>query len=164
MKYDVFCLVSALTMLATVASVACAEDLQISRENIIANITSSFRENVTLSNAGIASNETWNATGMSKVLRAGGRSARSSKALGWNGSSQKVGTEIGLEPKAEFNLSQRKGSVSKFKLNSDIYRPLFSQNQYTRTKPIYMAPDNLSSREVYNLTGYPEIMLPNAIP
>ena len=163
MKYTVFCLVSALTILATIASLACAGDLQVSGENTSANISFAFGENATLSNAGIASNETRNATGMIKVLRAGGRNARAPKALGWN-SSQKADTEIGLEPKAEFNLSQRKGSVSKFKLNSDIYRPLFSQNQYTRTKPIYMAPDNLSSREVYNLTRYPVIMLPNAIP
>lgn len=167
MKYTFFCLVSTLATLAAIVSLACAGEVQSSRENITTNITTNvttnITTNITTNLTTNKSNETGMASGEGKVLRAGGKSASESNALGRN-RSQKAGTEIGLEPRAQFNLSQRYGSVSKFKFNSDTYTPLFRQNEYTRTKPAYQAPDNLSSIEVYNLTGYPVIMLPNAMP
>lgn len=181
MKYAVFGLVSALAILAAIVSLAYAE-VNGSSESmtsiftlnqttpsqaqiVIGGARDGIKENIPLNASGIiTSNETRKAPRDGKVLRAGGKSARASTALGGNSSSQTAGTEIGLEPKAEFDLSQRQGSVSKNKINSDIYTPLFSQNQYIRTKPAYQAPDNLSSREVYNVTGYPVIKLPNSIP
>lgn len=186
MKCTVFVLLSALTILAAVISLACAGGGQDSSENMIPNATinttlnqttpgreeifiggarESIKENISLNAAEIAtSNETLISPRVVKVLRVGGRSAKDSKALGGNSSSQRSGTEIGLEPKSGFNLSQRQGSVSKFKFNSDIYTPFFTQEQYTKTKPSYQAPENLSNRDVIDVSGYPVIMLPNSIP
>jgi len=48
--------------------------------------------------------------------------------------------------------------------NSDIYTPFFIQNQYMRTKPSYITPDNRSTREVYSISGYPLVMLSSSIP
>lgn len=165
MKYAIFGLLSALAILAAIVSLAYA-GVNDSNENIPSNMTSNMTSNLSTLNALeiITSNATRNASREGKILRAGGKSAKASKVLGGNSSRQKAGTEVGLEPKAEFNLSQRRGNVSIFKANSDIYTPLFSQNQYRRTRPAYQAPDNLSNREVYNITGYPVIMLPNSIP
>jgi len=112
----------------------------------------------------ITSNETRNAAEDVKVLRAGSESTKAPKALGWKSSRRTAGIKIGLEPKSELNLSRQQESVSKFKFNSDIYTPLFIKNQYMRTKPSYTAPDNLSSREVYNVSGYPRVMLSGSIP
>jgi len=112
----------------------------------------------------IASNETRNAAEDVKVLRAGSESIKAPKALGWKSSRRTAGIKIGLEPKSELNLSRQQESVSKFKFNSDIYTPLFIKNQYMRTKPSYIAPDNLSTREVYNVSGYPRVMLSGSIP
>lgn len=187
MKYIVYGLVSVLAILVAIVSLAYAGVIG-SSENMTSNLSNNT-SNITLNqttvqvqivvggardgindtialNASeiITSNATRNASREGKVLRAGGKSAKASKALGGNSSRQTAGTEIGLEPKAEFNLSQRQGNVSVFAANSDIYTPLFSQNQYTRTKPAYLAPENLSTREVYNIAGYPVIMLPNSIP
>ncbi len=161
MKYTVFGLVKALVILLAYASLAYADEAQGSSENITANIT----PNITLNATGdIPANASQNATRSGRVLRAGWESARASKALGGNASIPKGGIDIGLESKPVFILSQRRGDVSIFTANSDIYTPLFSQNQYRRTKSAYQAPDNLSNREVYNITGYPVIMLPNSIP
>jgi len=155
MKCTSFCLVSILVILVAIVSLAWAEEVQSSRENITNDLIT--KELITKNETGMTPRE-------GKVLRAGGRSSREANALGENRSSQVVNREIGLEPRAKFDLSQRSGSVSKFEFNSDSITPLFSQNRYSRTKPTYQAPDNLPIREVYNLTGYPVIMLPNAIP
>ncbi|HON34765.1 MAG TPA: hypothetical protein PLY52_00450 [Methanothrix sp.] len=188
MKSTVSGLVIALAVLMAIASLTWAGEAQSSRGHPVTATTNSAIDSITNSTANSTANSTTNSTTNStanstanstvnlssneagdlsrgdKVLRAGGRSARSSMALGENSSSRKAGIEVGLERRAEFNLSQRQGSVSKFEFNSDIYTPLFRQNLYTRTKPSYLAPENLSTREVYNLTGYPVIMLPNSIP
>jgi hypothetical protein len=164
MKSTVFGLVIALAVLMAIVSLTCAGEAQSSRGHPVTATTNSTIDSITNSTVNLSSNEAGNLPREDKVLRAGGRSARSSMALGENSSSRKAGIEVGLERRAEFNLSQRQGSVSKFEFNSDIYTPLFRQNLYTRTKPSYLAPENLSTREVYNLTGYPVIMLPNSIP
>ncbi len=188
MVHAVFCLVSALTIMAAVAPLGCAGEVQKGNENIAANMTSnitlnqttspdqvqiigSMRDsiigNITLNAAGsITSNETRNAVAAreSKVLRAGSESTKAPKALGWKSSRRTAGIKIGLEPKSELNLSRQQESVSKFKFNSDIYTPLFIQNNYMRTKPSYTAPDSLSSRKVYNISGYPRVMLSSSIP
>ncbi|MGV8089045.1 MAG: hypothetical protein ACP5OM_02085, partial [Methanothrix sp.] len=164
MVHAVFCLVSALTIMAAVAPLGCAGEVQKGNENIAANMTSnitlnqttspdqvqiigSMRDsiigNITLNAAGsITSNETRNAAEDVKVLRAGSESIKAPKALGWKSSRRTAGIKIGLEPKSELNLSRQQESVSKFKFNSDIYTPLFIQNNYMRTKPSYTAPDN----------------------
>lgn len=172
MKSTVFGLVIALAVMMAIVSLTCAGEAQSSRGHPITattisaidSIISSAIDSTANSTVNLSSNEAGDLSRGDKVLRAGGRSARSSMALGENSSSRKAGIEVGLERRAEFNLSQRQGSVSKFEFNSDIYTPLFRQNLYTRTKPSYLAPENLSTREVYNLTGYPVIMLPNSIP
>jgi hypothetical protein len=161
MVHAVFCLVSALTIMAAVVPLACAGEMQKGNENMAPNMTS----NITLNAQGrIMSNETRNAAEDVKVLRAGSESTKAPKALGWKSSRRTAGINIGLEPKSEPNLSRQQESVSKFKFNSDIYTPLFIKNQYMRTKPSYTAPDNLSNREVYNISGYPLVMLSSSVP
>jgi len=165
MVHAVFCLVSALTIMAAVVPLACAGEVPKGNENTTANITANMTSNTTLNAQGsIISNETRNAAVEGKVLRAGSESTKAPKALGWKSSRRTAGIKIGLEPKSELNLSRQQESVSKFKFNSDIYTPLFIKNQYMRTKPSYIAPDNLSTREVYNVSGYPRVMLSGSIP
>jgi len=161
MVHAVFCLVSALAIMAAVVPLACAGEMQKGNENMAPNMTS----NITLNAQGsIMSNETRNAAEDVKVLRAGSESTKAPKALGWKSSRRTAGINIGLEPKSELNLSRQQESVSKFKFNSDIYTPLFIKNQYMRTKPSYITPDNLSTREVYSISGYPLVMLSSSIP
>ena len=62
-----------------------------------------------------------------------------------------------------FDISQRVGNVSKFDY-SNSYKPLFSMSQYSRTKAVYQAPSNLSSRPVYSISGYPRIKIASGIP
>ena len=165
MVHAVFCLVSALTIMAAVVSLAYAGEVPKGDENMAANITANMTSNITLNAAGsIMSNETRNAAEDVKVLRAGSESTKAPKALGWKSSRRTTGINIGLEPKSELNLSRQQESVSKFKFNSDIYTPLFIKNQYMRTKPSYIAPDNLSTRKVYNISGYPLVMLSSSVP
>lgn len=165
MVHAVFCLVSALTIMAAVVPLACAGEVPKGNENTTANITANMTSNTTLNAQGsIISNETRNAAEDVKVLRAGSESIKAPKVLGWKSSRRTAGIKIGLETKSELNLSQRQGSVSKFKFNSDIYTPFFIQNQYMRTKPSYITPDNLSTREVYSISGYPLVMLSSSIP
>ena len=165
MVHAVFCLVSALTIMAAVVPLACAGEVPKGNENTTANITANMTSNTPLNAQGsIISNETRNAAVEGKVLRAGSESTKAPKALGWKSSRRTAGIKIGLEPKSELNLSRQQESVSKFKFNSDIYTPLFIKNQYMRTKPSYIAPDNLSTREVYNVSGYPRVMLSGSIP
>ena len=165
MVHAVFCLVSALTIMAAVVPLACAGEVPKGNENTTANITANMTSNTTLNAQGsIISNETRNAAVEGKVLRAGSESTKAPKVLGWKSSRRTAGIKIGLEPKSELNLSRQQESVSKFKFNSDIYTPLFIKNQYMRTKPSYTAPDNLSTREVYSISGYPLVMLSSSIP
>ena len=165
MVHAVFCLVSALTIMAAVVPLACAGEVPKGNENTTANITANMTSNTTLNAQGsIISNETRNAAVEGKVLRAGSESTKAPKALGWKSSRRTAGINIGLEPKSELNLSRQQESVSKFKFNSDIYTPLFIKNQYMRTKPSYITPDNLTTREVYNVSGYPRVMLSGSIP
>ena len=62
-----------------------------------------------------------------------------------------------------FDISQRVGNVSKFDY-SNSYKPLFSMSQYSRTKAVYQAPSNLSSRPVYSISEYPRIKIASGIP
>ena len=62
-----------------------------------------------------------------------------------------------------FDISQRVGNVSKFDY-SNSYKPLFSMSQYSRTKAVYQAPSNLSSRPIYSISGYPRIKIASGIP
>ena len=62
-----------------------------------------------------------------------------------------------------FDISQRVGNVSQFEYTNS-YKPLFSMSQYSRTKAVYQAPSNLSSRQVYSISGYPRIKIASGIP
>jgi hypothetical protein len=62
-----------------------------------------------------------------------------------------------------FDISQRVGNVSQFDY-SNSFKPLFSMSQYSRTKAVYQAPSNLSSRQVYSISGYPRIKIASGIP
>jgi len=62
-----------------------------------------------------------------------------------------------------FDISQRVGNVSKFDY-SNSFKPLFSMSPYSRTKAVYQAPSNLSSRPVYSISGYPRIKIASGIP
>ena len=61
-----------------------------------------------------------------------------------------------------FDISQRVGNVSRFDY-SNSFKPLFSMNQYSRTKAVYQAPSNLSSRQVFSISGYPLIKIPGGM-
>jgi len=62
-----------------------------------------------------------------------------------------------------FDISQRVGNVCKFDY-SNSFKPLFSLSPYSRTKAVYQAPSNLSSRPVYRISGYPRIKIASGIP
>lgn len=62
-----------------------------------------------------------------------------------------------------FDISQRVGNVSQFDYTNS-YKPLFSMSQYSRTKAVYQAPSNLSSRQAYSISGYPRIKIASGIP
>lgn len=62
-----------------------------------------------------------------------------------------------------FDISQRVGNVSKFDY-SNSFKPLFSMSPYSRTKAVYQAPSNLSSRPIYSISGYPRIKIASGIP
>jgi len=87
MVHAVFCLVSALTIMAAVVPLACAGEVPKGNENTTANITANMTSNTTLNAQGsIISNETRNAAVEGKVLRAGSESTKAPKALGWKSS------------------------------------------------------------------------------
>jgi len=62
-----------------------------------------------------------------------------------------------------FDLSQRRGNMSRFTYNTGIYKPVYNVSQYSRTKPTYEVPST-AAKPVYSISGYPVIKTPNSIP
>lgn len=74
-------------------------------------------------------------------------------------------SSISLVPdKPVFNLSQRTGQVGRFTHNASLYRLFFNASDYTRTKPMVTIPESSRKKPLYNVSGYPEMMMAASIP
>lgn len=107
-----------------------------------------------------------NATSSKKVLRVGLEKTKPINNLDVYGSKPSYNTSMlsRTEPKPAFNASQRTGMTSRFSYNTDVFKPFYNVSQYSRIKPIYEIPSFLKPKALYNISGYPPIMTPNAIP
>jgi hypothetical protein len=99
-----------------------------------------------------------------KVLRAGFEMARPLNNLDVYRNKSTHDLSSRTAAMAPFDISQRVGNVSQSSYNTDIYKPFYNISQYSRTKPAYQAPDYLSNRSVYSLSGYPLAKTANCIP
>ena len=142
-----------LALLAFLVPAAVADDSQ----NIAANITLNATQTATQMDA-------QNATGHTKVLRAGFEKTKPLNNLDVYGNKSTYIIPFSTSPSSAFNISQRLGNVSKITYNTDIYKPLYNVSQYSRTKPLYKVPDTLSSKPVYSISSYPKIKAVNSIP
>lgn len=105
-----------------------------------------------------------NAEGQRKVLRAGFEKTKAVRDLDVYGNKSVHALEGGNNSSpAAFNLSQRVGNISHMTYSHD-YKPVYSVDEYSRTKAVYQAPSNLSSRAAYSISGYPAIKIANSIP
>ncbi|HNX39579.1 MAG TPA: hypothetical protein PKK11_03270 [Methanothrix sp.] len=100
-----------------------------------------------------------------KVLRAGFNKTKPLNDLDVYGNKPVhfIANSNNSSPKAAFNVSQRVGSVANMTYNTE-YTAVYSIDEHSRTRPTYEAPDNLSSRPVYSISGYPTIKMANSIP
>ena len=99
-----------------------------------------------------------------KVLRVGFERIKPLNNLDVYGSRAMYDIEARGTVNSSFNVSQRLGNISNITENTNIYKPFFEVNGYTRVKPTYEAPGNLGARPVYNITGYPVIKTSSGIP
>jgi hypothetical protein len=162
-------LISSIALLALLMPATVAEDSQ----NAIANITLNETQNAT---ANIPANDgqegaptatqlgAGNAAMHTKVLRAGFERPKPLNNLNVYGNKSIYNIPSGTSASFAFNISQRLGNVSKITYNTDIYKPIYSVNQYIRTKPLYRVPDTLKSKPIYSISGYPNIKAVNSIP
>ncbi|MDD4776529.1 MAG: hypothetical protein PHG75_08455 [Syntrophomonas sp.] len=98
-----------------------------------------------------------------KVLRAGFQEKKAVNDLDVYGNRSVHVIPPQVPAQWSFDISQRVGNVSKFDY-SNSFKPLFSMSPYSRTKAVYQAPSNLSSRPVYSISGYPRIKIASGIP
>jgi len=146
-------LVCALMALAFIFPAAAAGEAQSATgaaESIAQNTTDNLTQN--------ASQGQGQGPGSRKVLRAGFEGTREVNDLDVYGRKAKTGA------RSVFDTTQRLGSVGRFSYNTSIYKPLYNISDYSRTKPAYQAPSNLSSRPVYDIEKYSLIKAPQAIP
>lgn len=99
-----------------------------------------------------------------KVLRAGFEKVKAVNNLDVYGNRSEHAISSNVSALAPFDISQRVGNVSQFTYNTDIYKPIYSVEEYRRTKPSYQTPESLANRPVYNISGYPVIKSVNSIP
>lgn len=186
-------LICTLALLALLMPTTIAEDGQNatanitmnSTQNLTGNITSNVTDNVTASVAPIeilnapevisqndSQNSVPNATRMgaqnaarhTTVLRAGFERTKPLNNLDVYGNKSTYNMSSGTSPNSAFNVSQRLGDISQITYNTDIYKPIYNANRYGRIKPFYELPDNLISKPVYSISGYPTIKAVNSIP
>ncbi len=100
-----------------------------------------------------------------KVLRAGFEETKAVNNLDvyGNRSAYSIGGSNNSSSGDAFNINQRVGSVANMTYTTD-YSPIYTADEYSRTKAVYEAPENLSNRSVYNISGYPAIKATAAIP
>ena len=143
-----------------------ADDRQNATVNLTVNQSSSLDENISANDSQVQSAAVSLGSGNrneGKVLRTGFQEKKAVNDLDVYGN-----RSIHVIPPQDpaqwaFDISQRVGNVSKFDY-SNSYKPLFSMSQYSRTKAVYQAPSNLSSRSIYSISGYPRIKIASGIP
>lgn len=165
-------LICSLLLLAQLESAAIAAEAAGFIANQTENQSANLSENGTV-NASIIQSVASDSSGAQpateagparKILRAGFESFKPLNNLDVYGNRslhELSGGEFAGEP---FDLSQRNGNASQFTYNTDIYKPTYSVDQYRRTKAAYQAPDRISNRSVYSISGYPLIKTANSIP
>jgi len=143
-----------------------ADDRQNATVNLTVNQSSSLDENMSANDSQVQSaavslgSENRNE---GKVLRTGFQEKKAVNDLDVYGN-RSVHVIPPQDPaQCAFDISQRVGNVSKFDY-SNSFKPLFSMSPYFRTKEVYQAPSNLSSRPVYSISGYPRIKIVSGIP
>lgn len=125
-------------------------------ENLTADATKIDGEKIVIGNGKPASSET--------VLRAGFEKTKALNDLDVYGNRSEHVISSNASVAAPFDISQRVGNVSQFTYNTDIYKPIYSVDEYRRTKPSYQTPESLANMQVYNISGYPIIKAVNSIP
>ena len=143
-----------------------ADDRQNATMNLTVNQSSSLDENMSANESQVQSAVVSLGSGnknAGKVLRTGFQEKKAVNDLDVYGN-RSVHVIPPQDPAQwAFDISQRVGNVSKFDY-SNSFKPLFSMSQYSRTKAVYQAPSNLSSRPVYSISGYPRIKIASGIP
>lgn len=97
-----------------------------------------------------------------KVLRAGFEKTKPLNNLDMYGNKSTYSIPASNISSA-FDLSQRRGNMSRFTYNTGIYKPIYNVSQYSRIKPTYEVPST-AAKPVYSISGYPVIKAPNSIP
>ena len=142
-----------------------ADDRQNATVNLTVNQSSSLDENMSANESQVQSAVVSLGSGnrnAGKVLRTGFQEKKAVNDLDVYGN-RSVHVIPPQDPAQwAFDISQRVGNVSKFDY-SNSFKPLFSMNQYSRTKAVYQAPSNLSSRQVFSISGYPLIKIPGGM-
>ncbi len=143
-----------------------ADDRQNATVNLTVNQSSSLDENMSANDSQVQSAAVSLGSGdrnEGKVLRTGFQEKKAVNDLDVYGN-RSVHVIPPQDPAQwAFDISQRVGNVSKFDY-SNSFKPLFSMSPYSRTKAVYQAPSNLSSRPVYSISGYPRIKIASGIP
>ena len=143
-----------------------ADDRQNATVNLTVNQSSSLDENMSANESQVQSAVVSLGSGnrnAGKVLRTGFQEKKAVNDLDVYGN-RSVHVIPPQDPAQwAFDISQRVGNVSQFDY-SNSFKPLFSMSQYSRTKAVYQAPSNLSSRQVYSISGYPRIKIASGIP
>lgn len=124
--------------------------------NLIGDVIKDDGEKIVIGNGRSSSSE--------KVLRAGFEKTKAVNDLDVYGNRSEHAISSNASALAPFDISQRVGNVSQFTYNTDIYKPIYSVDEYRRTKPSYQTPESIANRQVYNISGYPTIKAANSIP
>jgi len=169
------CVICILALLTIAMPAIIAEDNQNSTGNITLNQTQNATGNISLNQSispGIAQDltQTQNTTPRgaqntnqpARVLRAGFEKTKPLNNLDVYGNKSTYSIPASNMSSA-FDLSQRRGNISRFVYNTDIYKPVYNVSQYSRTKPTYEVPST-PAKPVYSISGYPVIKAPNSIP
>jgi hypothetical protein len=99
-----------------------------------------------------------------KVLRVGFAKTKPLNNLDVYGSKATYNIRAWSVGSSAFNLSQRLGKISNITYNTNINKPVYQVNEYTRVKPNYEVPSNLGSKQIYKISGYPLIKVPSSMP
>jgi hypothetical protein len=125
-------------------------------DNMIGDAIKADGEKIVIGNGRSSSSE--------RVLRAGFEKTKAVNNLDVYGNRSEHAISSKASALAPFDISQRVGNVSQFTYNTDIYKPIYSVDEYRRTKPSYQTPESIANRQVYNISGYPTIKAANSIP
>ncbi len=144
-------------------------------QNATSSMTQNITDNVTLTNAANATAGAENVQDVEavtlgrgdrergKVLRAGYENSKPVNNLDVYGNRSTHVIPPQVPASWAFDISQRVGNVSRFTY-ANSYTPLYDISKYSRTKAIYQVPSSLSTKPVYNISGYPNIKIASSIP